>query len=102
MRRSRAFAAKYAPSSVQSAGWSSTSITSTTGLSGSTCGSCSRRSGRSCSMLMRTDRVDFLDLDFDRLSLGQVKGRLKTVSAASPYGYIVTPNVDHVIRIHQE
>ncbi len=51
---------------------------------------------------MHTDRVDFLDLKFDRLTFSQVKNRLRTVTAATPYGYIVTPNVDHIVRLRRE
>jgi len=51
---------------------------------------------------MHTDQVDFLDLPFDRLTFSQVKGRLRTVTAATPYGYIVTPNVDHMVRLRRE
>src|SRR5438445_13120035 len=72
------------------------------GRSGWTSGSCSPRFGPSCSTAMRTDRVDFLDLRFDRLTFRQVKGRLRTVNAATPYAYVVTPNVDHIVRLHRE
>jgi exopolysaccharide biosynthesis WecB/TagA/CpsF family protein len=51
---------------------------------------------------MHTDRVDFLDLKFDRLTFSQVKNRLRRVTAATPYGYIVTPNVDHMVRLRRE
>src|SRR3954467_8139540 len=51
---------------------------------------------------MHTDRVDFLDLTFDRLTFSQVKKRLRTVNAATSYGYIVTPNVDHMVRLERE
>ena len=51
---------------------------------------------------MRTDRIDFLDLKFDRLTFRQVKGRLRAVASETPYGYIVTPNVDHIVRLHRE
>ena len=51
---------------------------------------------------MRTDRVEFLDLHFDRLTFHQVKGRLRAITAATPYGYLVTPNVDHMVRLHRE
>lgn len=51
---------------------------------------------------MRTERADFLDLKFDRLTFRQVKERLRSVSETSPYGYIVTPNVDHVVRLRRE
>jgi exopolysaccharide biosynthesis WecB/TagA/CpsF family protein len=51
---------------------------------------------------MRTDRTEFLDLEFDRLTFSQVKRRLGTVTVATPYGYIVTPNVDHMVRLRRE
>jgi len=51
---------------------------------------------------MRTDRVDFLDLQFDRLTFSKVKGKLQAVRPEAPYGYIVTPNVDHTVRLHRE
>jgi exopolysaccharide biosynthesis WecB/TagA/CpsF family protein len=54
------------------------------------------------STAMRTDRAEFLDLKFDRLTSKQVKGRLRTVTVATPYGYVVTPNVDHMVRLHRE
>jgi exopolysaccharide biosynthesis WecB/TagA/CpsF family protein len=31
-----------------------------------------------------------------------VKGRLRAATAATPYGYIVTPNVDHMVRLRRE
>ena len=52
--------------------------------------------------MMRTDRVEFLDLPFDRLTLRQVRNRLRAITAESPYGYIVTPNVDHMVRLKRE
>ena len=51
-------------------------------------------------MLMRTDRIQFLDFNFDRLALDQIVDRLRAVTSASPYRYIVTPNVDHVVRAY--
>ena len=51
---------------------------------------------------MHTDRVDFLDLSFDRLTFKQVKSRLRATTAAAPFSYIVTPNVDHMVRLHRE
>ncbi len=51
---------------------------------------------------MRTSRIEFLDLQFDRLTLRQVKDRLRAVGPTTPYGYIVTPNVDHMVRLHRE
>src|SRR3954447_2764354 len=102
MPRSKACAAKCARSSGPSGGSSSINIMSTIGHSGSTFGFSSPRSVPCCSTAMRTDRVDFLDLTFDRLTFRQVKDRLRAVTAASPYGYIVTPNVDHIVRLRRE
>lgn len=51
---------------------------------------------------MLIDRVNFLALGFDRISFADVIKRLRAVSADTPYGYVVTPNVDHIIRTHQE
>ena len=51
---------------------------------------------------MRTDRVDFLNLQFDRLTFSKVKGKLRAVTPSTAYGYIVTPNVDHMVRLHRE
>ena len=51
---------------------------------------------------MRTDRADFLDLTFDRLTFRQVKARLRAVTATTAYGYLVTPNVDHMVRLRRE
>lgn len=50
---------------------------------------------------MLTDRVTFLGLDFDRLSFDDVLARLRAVTSESSFGYIVTPNVDHVVRLHE-
>src|SRR5690349_3960490 len=101
-RRSRAFAARSARSSGRSAGSSSIHTTSITGRSGSTFGSCSRLFAQSCSIAMPTDRVNFLDLLFDRLTIRQVKDRLRAVGASARYAYLVTPNVDHLVRIDRE
>src|SRR5687768_1977611 len=48
---------------------------------------------------MHTNTVTFLNLDFDNLALDEVKARLAQVSPQSPYGYIVTPNVDHLVKL---
>lgn len=44
-------------------------------------------------------RAEFLGLRFDSWSPERVAGWLGTRDATSPYGYVVTPNVDHVIRL---
>ena len=51
---------------------------------------------------MPIDRVEFLGVRFDRLSQQQVIERLGQISAESPFGYITTPNVDHVVRLNRE
>lgn len=45
-------------------------------------------------------RVRFLDLDFDAAGTDEVIARLKAASAESPFSYIVTPNVDHMVRLN--
>lgn len=49
---------------------------------------------------MPTDRVPFLGVRFDPLNVGQVLERIRRVTHSSPYGYLVTPNVDHLVRLH--
>ena len=49
---------------------------------------------------MRTERTQFLGVAFDQFSEPQVIERLKLVTAETPFGYIVTPNVDHVVRLN--
>ena len=46
-------------------------------------------------------RTQFLDIGFDRLHLDDVLRQLAEVSARQPYRYLVTPNVDHVVRSHR-
>src|SRR5580765_4634103 len=75
---------------------------STTGRSGSTCGFCAERRGQCCSIAMPTSRINFLDVRFDRRDLDDVVERLASARARSAYAYVVTPNVDHVVRIHRE
>jgi len=50
---------------------------------------------------MRTERRDFLDIAFDILPENALVARLQSVSAEDPYQFLVTPNVDHVVRLHQ-
>ena len=50
---------------------------------------------------MRTRRVNFLDVEFDSLTFDDVRGRLYSVSEATRYAYVVTPNVDHVVFLHR-
>lgn len=51
---------------------------------------------------MHTDRVEFLGIRFDQLTQGQVVERMKSVTDVTPFGYVVTPNVDHVVRLDGE
>ena len=52
--------------------------------------------------MTRTDRTNFLDLRFNRLTFNDVKRVLRAARSDSRYGYIVTPNVDHIIRVDRE
>lgn len=49
---------------------------------------------------MRTERVNFLDVHFDGLSFEAVKDVLRQATSESPFRYVVTPNVDHVVLLH--
>lgn len=49
---------------------------------------------------MPIDRTEFLGVEFDRLTQRQVIDFLHKVTPDSPFGYIVTPNVDHMVRLH--
>jgi exopolysaccharide biosynthesis WecB/TagA/CpsF family protein len=51
---------------------------------------------------MRTDRRDFLGVGFDPLSTDEALRRLADVTAQAPYRYVVTPNVDHLVRLHED
>ncbi|WP_242139334.1 WecB/TagA/CpsF family glycosyltransferase [Sphingomonas sp. CARO-RG-8B-R24-01] len=44
-------------------------------------------------------RTSFLGLDFDTPTAAQVVAFLETRRASDPFGYIVTPNVDHMVQI---
>lgn len=50
---------------------------------------------------MPTDRVDFLDVAFDVLPSDQLASRIDAVSSDSAFQYLVTPNVDHLVRLHR-
>ena len=50
-------------------------------------------------MPMPTERIPFVGVGFDRLTMAEVLARLSAVTAGTPYGYVVTPNVDHVVRL---
>ena len=47
-------------------------------------------------------RASYLGIDFDLLDMDEVLARLSRVSAQSQYEYVVTPNVDHMVRLEAE
>jgi exopolysaccharide biosynthesis WecB/TagA/CpsF family protein len=49
---------------------------------------------------MRTDRRIFLDVGFDVAPMNELLSEVSAVRPDSPYGYLVTPNVDHLVRLH--
>lgn len=52
---------------------------------------------------MSDERVPFLGLIFEPASIeGAVEALAKSASADAPFSYIVTPNVDHMIRLDTE
>jgi N-acetylglucosaminyldiphosphoundecaprenol N-acetyl-beta-D-mannosaminyltransferase len=48
---------------------------------------------------MSAPTASFLGIEFDLLDMGQVKHWLGARSATAPFTYIVTPNVDHVVKL---
>lgn len=50
---------------------------------------------------MPTDRENFLDVAFDVLPSDRLASRIEAVSSDSPFQYLVTPNVDHLVRLHR-
>src|SRR3982751_689330 len=50
---------------------------------------------------MPTERREFLGLRFDPLSKREALARLAQVTDETPYSYVVTPNVDHLVRLHE-
>lgn len=51
---------------------------------------------------MPTERMEFLDVGFDVLTTEQVLSSLERVSSEAPYTYLVTPNVDHMVRFQKQ
>jgi exopolysaccharide biosynthesis WecB/TagA/CpsF family protein len=51
---------------------------------------------------MPIERAEFLGLRFDLLSMEEVVDRLAQTTDVAPLSYIVTPNVDHVVRLHED
>lgn len=50
---------------------------------------------------MHIDRAEFLGIGFDQLSMQQVVDRLASKTNEAPFTYVVTPNVDHVVRLNE-
>ena len=48
---------------------------------------------------MHTDRISFLGVRFDRLTMHDVLDKLAQVTSQDSYAFVVTPNVDHVVRL---
>ena len=50
---------------------------------------------------MPTERETFLDVAFDVLPVDRVLSQIGAVSPDSAFQYMVTPNVDHIVRLHK-
>ena len=50
---------------------------------------------------MPTERENFLDVAFDVLPVDRLLSRIGAVSSDSAFQYLVTPNVDHMVRLHK-
>lgn len=50
---------------------------------------------------MPTEREKFLDVAFDVLPVDRVLSRIGAVSPDGAFQYLVTPNVDHIVRLHK-
>jgi len=48
-----------------------------------------------------TNRREFLDVEFDVLSVEELISRISETRSDGPYRYLVTPNVDHLVRLHR-
>jgi N-acetylglucosaminyldiphosphoundecaprenol N-acetyl-beta-D-mannosaminyltransferase len=51
---------------------------------------------------MARAQVRLLGLDFTSLTLAQVASRLAEHPAGAPFGYVVTPNADHLVRVNHD
>jgi len=51
---------------------------------------------------MHTERRAFLDVAFDVAPMNQLIPQIAEFEADSPYAYLVTPNVDHLVRLHRQ
>ena len=46
-------------------------------------------------------RTPYLGLDFDRLALAEMLAWLRARDAGAPFAYVITPNVDHMVRLER-
>jgi exopolysaccharide biosynthesis WecB/TagA/CpsF family protein len=47
-------------------------------------------------------RTEFLQVAFDELTMPQILSQMRQVGAQMPFQFLVTPNVDHVVRLHSQ
>jgi exopolysaccharide biosynthesis WecB/TagA/CpsF family protein len=52
-------------------------------------------------MIATAARARFLDLDYDLLSLDETFRFIAARDPNAPFGYLVTPNVDHIVRLEK-
>lgn len=50
---------------------------------------------------MPTNRQCFLDVDFDVTPVDELVSQIEGVSSETPFQYLITPNVDHVVRLNR-
>ncbi len=50
---------------------------------------------------MNPDQASFLGIDFDRRDMAAVEAWLADRSADAPFAFVITPNVDHVVKLDQ-
>lgn len=50
---------------------------------------------------MPTNRQCFLDVEFDVEPVGRLMSRIEAASPETPFQYLVTPNVDHMVRLNR-
>jgi N-acetylglucosaminyldiphosphoundecaprenol N-acetyl-beta-D-mannosaminyltransferase len=53
-------------------------------------------------MTMSKSGITLLGLDFDNLEMAQAAAWIASRPADAPFGYVVTPNADHLVRLSRE
>lgn len=51
---------------------------------------------------IRVPKVEFLGLDFDLVTQGSALESVSRLARSGHFSYVVTPNVDHMVRLHDE